>query len=224
MLAASVTHLLPESIEHLQDVRKASLLFLIGLLGSFFLERMLLISFRRLHPPELLENNKQQNQHFHHVNESDQKSGRPIVANILLSGAVHSFFDGVSIAVAFAVGHRAGIATTVAVFLHEVPHHIADVGVLVYSGLTRRRAILLNLLATCGCGAGGILVLVFGLRSAAFTYSLLPVTAGNFLYIGLSILVPELQREQNDRRALIQVAGFITAALVMTTLSYWKPG
>jgi zinc and cadmium transporter len=121
------------------------------------------------------------------------------------------------------VSHQAGIATTVAVFLHEVPHHIADVGVLIYSGMGRRKATLLNLLATSGCAIGGVLVLISGMKSAAFTFTVLPIAAANFLYIGLAILIPELQRENNNRRAFVQLAGFVSAALLMTTLSYWRP-
>ena len=208
LVGTAVTHLLPESIERLGNVREAMLLLLVGLIGSFLLERLLSITLNR---------------HFHHTYQHPPQSGRPLAFNILLSGATHSFVDGVSIAVAFAAGHRVGIVTTLAVFLHEVPHHIVDVGVLIYTGMGRGRATLLNLIATSGCAIGGVLVLIAGLKSAAFTYTLLPIAAANFLYIGLAILVPELQREENGRRSLLQLAGFVIAAALMTMLTYWSP-
>lgn len=211
LISTAVTHLLPESVEHLHSVRRATLLFLLGLLGSFLLERLLSIGF-------------EYSASVGHVHERALAgAGKPLVTSILLSGAVHSFVDGVAISVAFAVGHEAGIATTLAVFLHEVPHHVADVGVLIYSGMSRGKATLLNLVATSGCALGGVLVLLSGLKSAAFTFTVLPIAAANFLYIGLAILVPELHREKNNKRSLIQAVSFLTAAAGMTALSYWEP-
>ena len=174
---------------------QATFLFLLGLLGSFLLERLLSLAFT---------------------------GGRTLETSILLSGAAHSFVDGVAIAVAFAVGHEVGIATTLAVFLHEVPHHVADVGVLIYAGMSRGRATLLNLLATSGCAAGGVLVLLSGLKSPAFTFTVLPIAAANFLYIGLAILIPEMNREKSSRRSMIQAVSFLAAAGAMTALSYWS--
>jgi zinc and cadmium transporter len=199
LVATALTHLLPESVALLGDVAVASRLFLLGLLGSFLLERALSLLFQ------------------------SAASGKPLAASVLLSGAVHSFVDGVAIAVAFAVGHEVGVATTLAVFLHEVPHHVVDVGVLIFSGLSRWRATALNLVATSGCAVGGVFVLAAGLRSAAFTYAVLPIAAANFLYIGLAILIPEMQRETDRRRALLQMICFTVSAIGMTALSAWEP-
>lgn len=142
-----------------------------------------------------------------------------MAANILFSGGVHSFIDGVAVAAAFAVGHTAGIATTIAVLIHEVPHHLADVGVLVYSGMTKRKAVLLNFLATMGCATGGLFVLVFGSRFRPFTAALLPITAANFLYIAIAILMPELEKEQERRRSSIQTLCLVGSAALMWWLS-----
>jgi zinc and cadmium transporter len=197
LLGTAVTHLLPEAIEHLKSVRRVSFLLLLRLLGSFLLERLLSLVFNRSSADARVSEESGNGDHFHHTHEHELQSRRPLAANILFSGAVHSFVDGVAIAVAFAVSHHVGIATTIAVFLHEVPHHIADVGVLIYSGMARNRAALLNLLATSRYAIGGVLVLISGLKSAAFTFTVLPIAAANFLYIGLVILVPELHRERN---------------------------
>ncbi len=210
LIATAVTHLLPEAIEHLKDLRETTVLFLGGLVSSFLLERL---TSMVLHHPE--------GDHVHGLGMVSPK--RSLTTSILLSGALHSFVDGVAIAIAFAVGHQVGIATTVAVFLHEVPHHVANVGVLIYAGLTRGRAILLNLLATSGCATGGMLVLFFGLKSPAFSFMVLPVAAANFLYIGVAILLPEMHREKDRRRSLVQMVSFVIAAAAMTALSYWEP-
>ena len=222
LLGTAGSHLLPEAMDRLGS-RKTGLLFLAGLLGSFLLERLLMSLFQHTGPCHHSSALGSPTENFHHSHEHQHHSGNPLVANILLSGAIHSFVDGVAIAVAFRVAHPIGIATTIAVLLHEVPHHIADVGILIYAGLRRRRAVLLNLIATAGCATGGVLILVTGLRSASLTFSLLPITAANFLYIGLAILIPELQREQSRRRSFWQVTSLFGGAIFMNALSRWVP-
>ncbi len=142
-------------------------------------------------------------------------------ANILLGGAAHSFIDGIAIATAFAVGHKIGLATTIAVLLHEIPHHVADIGVLIYSGLAKKRAVLLNLLATAGYATGGFIVLLLVSRTTSLVPLLLPITAANFIYIAVAILLPELQREQNSRRAAIQSVCLLAGVGLMCALSQY---
>ncbi len=201
LLGTAVAHLLPEAIRQVGTGRELTLFLLIGLLGSFLLERSLWMVFE-----------KDAQEHGH-------SSRRPLAANILVGGAAHSFIDGIAIATGFAVGHNVGIATSIAVLLHEVPHHIADVGVLIYTGFDKSRAVLLNLLATCGCITGGVLVLLLGARIKSLVPALLPITAANFLYIALAILLPEVQREKNGRRSLIQSACLLGSAALMCALS-----
>ena len=223
LLGTAGTHLLPEAMDRLGS-RRTGLLFLTGLLGSFLLERFLSMLFQQADPCDHSAAPDVQPERFHHAHEHERISQKPLVTNILLSGAVHSFIDGVAITVAFTAGHQVGLATTIAVLLHEVPHHIADVGVLIYAGLQRSRAVLLNLLATTGCATGGVLILVSGLRSTSLAWWLLPLTAANFLYVGLAILMPELQREQGRRRSLWQAASLLVGATMMNALSRWIPG
>jgi zinc and cadmium transporter len=215
LLATAVTHMLPEAMQRVGPGNRLSFLLITGFLISFFMERLLWIVFRgnghggHVH----LEGAA-----FHHQHERDRDSHTGLVGNILFGGAVHSFMDGIAIATSFLIGHNIGVATTIAVLLHEVPHHIADVGVLVYCGLTRLRAVVLNSAATFSCALGGILVLVFGTR-VDVADSLLPIAAANFLYIAIGILLPELQRERNGRRSAIQVACLIAALLLIGAMS-----
>jgi zinc and cadmium transporter len=201
LLATAVTHLLPEAIQRFGYGSQFCILLLIGFLVSFLLERLVWLLFQRTQnsagAAEAL-------QVLHHGNGHCRQGGIPLSTNILLSGAIHSLVDGMAIAAAFRVGHNTGVATTIAVLLHEVPHHIADVGVLIYTGLTKTRAILLNLFATTGCALGGLIVLIFG--AGRMSEVLLPITAANFLYVAIGILMPELQKEQDGRRSVAQVA------------------
>jgi zinc and cadmium transporter len=210
LLGTAVTHMLPEAMQRVGVGNRLSLLLVIGFLISFFLERLLWILFRGSGATDTAGHLHFDGEAFHHKHERDQHGHMGLVGNILFGGAVHSFMDGIAIATSFLVGHNIGVATTIAVLLHEVPHHIADVGVLVYSGLTRRRAVLLNLLATFGCAMGGVLVLVFG-NAAFLANNLLPIAAANFLYIAIGILLPELQKETSGRRSAVQIALLVLA-------------
>jgi zinc and cadmium transporter len=219
LLGTALTHLLPEGFELLGSGRLTGVLLLAGFVFSFLLEHLLWLLFHRENHTEAVEASLPETGHFHHKHEYSRTTGRALAANILFSGGVHSFIDGIAVAAAFAVGHTVGLATTIAVLIHEVPHHLADVGVLVYSGMTKRRAVLLNFLATLGCAMGGLLVLVCGSGFRPFTAALLPITAANFLYIAVAILMPELQKEQERRRSSIQTVCLIGAAGLMWWLS-----
>jgi zinc and cadmium transporter len=218
LLGTAFAHLLPEAIQETGSGLRLSGLLTVGFLGSFALERILLFLFRTREPfggalPCLVP------EYGHPGYEHQHVPRRMLVPNIVLGGAVHSFIDGLAIATAFSVTREAGVATTIAVVLHEVPHHIADVGVLIYGGLDRTRAVLLNLLATSACAAGGGLVLLIGLHATCLTATLLPLTAANFLYIATAILLPELQKEQDGWRSVKQIACLFAGVALMFGLS-----
>jgi zinc and cadmium transporter len=220
LLGTALTHLVPEGIELLGSPQLVGVLLLAGFVFSFLLEHLLWLLFHTENHTEAVEAAALPDPcHFHHRHEYSRTSGKALAANILFSGGVHSFIDGIAVAAAFAVGHTVGLATTIAVLIHEVPHHLADVGVLVYSGMTKRKAVLLNFLATMGCATGGLLVLLFGTKFRPFTAALLPITAANFLYIAVAILMPELQKEQEKRKTSIQTFCLIAAAGLMWWLS-----
>ena len=87
-----------------------------------------------------------------------------------------------------------GVSTTLAVILHEIPQEIGDMGVLVYSGVPIRRAVLLNLLSALAAVAGAVAGLLVGERFQGLVDALLPVAAGAFVYVAASDLIPELRR------------------------------
>jgi zinc and cadmium transporter len=205
LLATAVTHLLPEAIQRFGYGSKFCVLLLTGFLFSFLLERAVWLLFQKTRNG-MLTHEPASPQEEYHLHEHGRPTGIPLTTNILLSGAVHSLVDGMAIAAAFGVGHSAGVATTIAVLLHEAPHHIADVGVLIYSGMTKTRAIVTNLIATSGCALGGIIVLALGAGVGHVSEVLLPITAANFLYVAIGVLMPELQKEQNGQRSMWQVA------------------
>lgn len=167
-------HLLPETFKELGMGLKTSLCILFGILIFFVLEKF--IRWRHCHAPTSTN-------HLH-----------PVVALNLIGDGVHNLIDGMIIGASFSVSLPLGIATTLAVILHEIPQEIGDFGVLVHGGLSVKRALLFNFVFGLGAIIGAIISLSLGHYFESYTSIVLPITAGGFLYIAGSDLIPELQR------------------------------
>ncbi|TLY59959.1 MAG: ZIP family metal transporter, partial [Gammaproteobacteria bacterium] len=92
-----------------------------------------------------------------------------------------------------------------AVAAHEIPHRVGDFAILVNAGLSRVRALVLNLATGLASVVGGIIA-YFGLQRAmgALPYAL-AVAAAGFLYIAVAGLIPGLHRRADPRTSLGQV-------------------
>jgi zinc and cadmium transporter len=136
----------------------------------------------------------------------------------LLGDGVHNFIDGLIIAASFLTDIKLGIITTIAIIFHEIPQEIGDFGVLVYGGFGRKKALLCNLL----CALTAVLGAVGGyfLAEAVETVSvfLIPFTAGGFIYIASSDLIPELHRQKETRRANLSFGMFVVGLILMYLL------
>lgn len=112
---------------------------------------------------------------------------RPGAILNLAADTVHNFMDGLSIAASWCTGN--GVATTVGIFFHEIPHEVGDFAILLQQGFTKRGAFLAQFVsaigAFMGCGVGLYL-------SAREPASVLAFTAGGFIYISLVDVMPEL--------------------------------
>ena len=192
LLGIAFAHLIPEAVQQAGAGFRLGALLTAGLLGSFLLERVLsgYLNRKKDQPGEKTLAAEPPN--FHHHQETERQ-GSALVANVLFGGVIHSFVDGLAIAAGFAVSHKLGVAATIAVLLHEVPHHVADVGVLIFGGLSKIKAVLWAALAGCTCLVGGVFLL--GRYVSNLSAVLLPITAANFLYIAIALLMPELQEQ-----------------------------
>jgi len=137
----------------------------------------------------------------HHAHARERASG----VLVLVGDSLHNALDGVLIAAAFLGSLPLGLVTTFAVAAHEVPHRVGDFAILVQAGLTRPRALLLNL-ATGVASMIGALAAYFGLRQSlgALPYAL-AVAAAGFLYIAVAGLIPGLHRRADPRTSAVQV-------------------
>jgi zinc and cadmium transporter len=115
---------------------------------------------------------------------------------ILIGDGLHNFIDGIAIAVSFLAGPEVGLTATLAVAVHEIPQEIADYAILIRGGFTPRQALALNFLsgltALVGVGAVFAVERFVEVQIAWF----MTATAGMFVYIAASDLLPELHHSR----------------------------
>lgn len=191
-------HLLPEIIELSDWTVGTSIAILAGILISLILEKV--IHWRHCHLPVT-------SHHTHHFAWMN-----------LFGDGMHNFIDGVVIAASFMVNIPTGIATTVAVFVHEIPQEIGDFGVLVHSGFSRGKALFFNFLTALTAVLGVIFAWSFAGITGQVEQFLLPFAAGSFLYIAGSDLIPELHKEPGLKQAIGQVLSFVLGIAIMGAL------
>jgi zinc and cadmium transporter len=166
-------HLIPQAFEELGTGLSTSLFILLGMVIFFSVERF--IRWRHCHIPT-------SEQHVH-----------PVATLNLVGDGVHNLIDGIVIGASYIVSIPIGIATTVAVVLHEIPQELGDFGILVHAGFPVRKALLFNFAFALTAILGTILVLAIGPHVQEFSLIMLPITAGGFIYIAGSDLIPEVQ-------------------------------
>jgi len=187
LLGDAFIHLMPAAFDKFRHHLAASLLIVAGMMLFFVLEKF--VRWRHCHLP------------------TSENHPHPVVFMNLIGDAVHNFFDGVVIGASYAISLPLGLTTTLAVVLHEIPSEIGDFGILVYGGLTIKKALLFNFLTALTAFAGAIASLLIGPHLQGYSEAMLPITAGGFLYIAGSDLVPELQQgcEVKASESLIQL-------------------
>jgi zinc and cadmium transporter len=210
LLGGAFIHLIPRAFAGKSEPLGPSLLVLGGILIFFIVEKLL----RHHHGPL--------HQYFHPEHEHDHDHGRPELAAINVIGdGVHNFIDGVLIGGSYLVSPELGLTTTVAVLFHEIPQEIGDFGVLVHSGLSVRKAILVNLASASVAVLGTLLALIAGsVTGDAITTVLVPVAAGGFVYIAAADLIPELHHERSRRGLIIQASFLVLGVTAMALLTF----
>lgn len=136
----------------------------------------------------------------------------------LVGDFVHNIIDGLIIAASFLVSIPLGIATSIAIVLHEIPQEIWDYAVLIHGWFSKKKALLVNFLTALSAFIGWILALLLSWYIGNITHFLLPFAAGSFLYIAWSDLIPELHKENKPSKALIQLLTFLLGIWVMCLL------
>ena len=198
--------LLPESLEEKEHSGSDINIFfwvLFGILGFFLLERFI-------------------HWFHHHQHEYEDEPVKPTVPLIIIGDSVHNFIDGVVIAATFLVSIPLGIVTTLAVAAHEIPQEIGDFGILLHKGLKRKKVLLVNILSALAAVIGALITFWIGEQIETSIPMLLAITAGFFIYIAASDLIPEIHHENRKGFAAIETSlmflGVATIYIFITLL------
>lgn len=195
-------HILPEMTETSgpEFFPTASLIILLGIFLSFLLEKV--IHWR----------------HCHTVEDCPDHP-RPLGMVSLVGDAAHNAIDGLLIAGSYLVSIPTGIATTIAVILHEIPQEIGDYAILRHSGYSRGKAIFLNFMTALTALIGAAIVLILRGSLPDLEKYLLPLVAGNFLYIAIADLLPELHKQTRISQSAAQFLGVLVGIAIMFALT-----
>ena len=199
LLGDAFLHLIPEAFEGAADPTMVALAIIGGVLLFFIVEKTL---------------------HWHHHQgiEDSEPAVHPVGRMILFSDGVHNLIDGLIIGLAYTVSIEVGIATTIAVILHEIPQEIGDFGVLLHAGYSKSQALLFNFFSALFAFAGAGIAFLIGEAAEPVALLLVPITAGGFIYIALSDLIPELHKTTSARKSVIQLIGIGAGVLAMFLL------
>jgi zinc and cadmium transporter len=197
LLGDTFFHLLPEISESKTGFdTTASGALLGGVLAFFVLEKIL---------------------HWHHAHFPDEEVLHPVAVTNVVGDGVHNFIDGAIVAGAFAVSPQVGVATSIAVALHELPQEIGDFGILVHAGLSPKRALAMNFFSGLLAIAGAVFVLIFATSEMVVRF-FVPFSAGAFIYIASTDLLPDLHKEAQPGRSAVQLVALLAGAGAMAAL------
>lgn len=192
LIGGAVFHLIPEAITKL-SLTKTFLIGFLGIIIFYSVESYL---------------------HWHHCHKEGECSEHPYTRLILYGDAIHNFIDGLIIASSFIISVPLGVLTSLLIIAHELPQEIGNFAVLVHGGFTRLKALFYNFLAQLTSVLGGILGYYFlGIHN--YAVYLLPFAAGGFLYIAIGDLIPEVFKERNYKKMIINILGILIGLAVL---------
>jgi zinc and cadmium transporter len=207
----ALIHLLPEAFELADNMAYVSLAAILGILSFFVLEKFL--HWHHHHAGH--------NAHEHVGEElfesSETSRVKPHGYLVLTADSVHNLIDGVVITAGYLVSVEVGLATTIAVLLHEIPQEIGDFGVLLQSGMKKLKALALNFATALFAFVGVFIAFVIQNIDGSLPL-VMAFAAGNFLYIAGSDLVPELQKSKSFGKSAVQFTAIVAGLVLMFLL------
>jgi zinc and cadmium transporter len=223
LLSAALLGLLPHAIQSagLSHAHEIGLTLLAGLLLFFVLEKMVL--WRHCHADvcEVHVQGGHDHHHDHHGHNHNHEHGRDQASAtlILIGDGFHNVLDGVLIAAAFMTDVHLGIVTAIAVCAHEIPQEVGDLAILLNSGMSRLKALTLNLLTSITSVAGGIIAYFAMAQVQGVLPYAIAIAASSFLYIAVADLIPGLHRKVDPGSGVWQLV-FISLGVVVICVSH----
>jgi zinc and cadmium transporter len=195
LFGGAFLHLIPELAEE-NLLGEVSIFILIGILLFFVLEKFVF---------------------WHHCHKTEHKHLSFSYMN-LIGDAFHNFLDGVLLAGAFFISFPIGFATAIAIVLHEIPQEIGDFGVLLKGGFSRKKALKFNLLVSLTAFLGAGATILFESLIGGIIPYLIAITAGGFIYIAGTDLIPELHKNPKMKESILQLIFILIGIMIMFSL------
>ena len=192
LLGGAFFHMLPAAAARTEDLAWVFLWVMLGFALFFALEQFL---------------------HWHHCHRASADCRKPLTYLILLGDGLHNFLGGLGVGGVFLIDVRLGLAAWLAALAHEIPQELGDFGVLIHGGWKRGSALLFNLLSGLTFLVGALVT--YAASTVIEVDFLVPFAAGNFLYIGASDLVPEVNKHRSARASVIHFLAFAGGIAVL---------
>jgi len=193
LLGDAFLHLIPESMAIINS-EKTGLMIITGMLIFFSLEKIL---------------------KWRHCHDIDCDQNKELVWISLLADSIHNLIDGLIIGNSFMISIPIGISTSLAVFMHEIPQEIGDFAILIHGGFSAKKAALMNL-GSAFLSVLGVLVIWLISDISKIQGELMAITAGGFIYLAASDLIPELHRHENKiKQSLWQMISVLIGLGIM---------
>lgn len=200
MIGGAFLHMIPKSVTWFQKNAHQSVLgadavyiwVLLGFTTFFALEQFL---------------------HWHHCGRAESECKKPLTYLVLIGDGLHNFIGGLAVAGTFIIDVRLGFMAFLAAAAHELPQELGDFAVLVNGGWKKSQALLFNFLSSLTFLLGGLVAYL-----ASFSVDiafLIPFAAGNFLYIGATDLVPEVNKHSNIKNNIVHFMMFVLGVFLM---------
>jgi len=193
LLGDAFLHLLPDAVARADDVAGVFWWALAGMLVFYGIEQCLF--WRHTHEA---------------LSAADAPRPRTFTSMNLLGDGIHNFVDGVLIAGSFLADPLLGVGVTAAIVAHEIPQELSDVAVLIHGGIGPRRAVVLNVACAATCPLGALATLAASQVADLRLSTLLAFTAGGFIYIAATDLIPLLR----ERGSTLPLATQLSATTI----------
>ena len=188
--------MIPEGLHHFDNIKIFFLVLLAGFSLFFILEQFL---------------------HYHHCKKAESDCRKPMSYLILIGDGLHNLIGGLSIAGLFVIDFRIGFLAWLGAVFHEIPQELGDFAALIHSGWEKKKALMYNFLSSLTFLFGGLIT--YFVSDKIDVSFLIPFAAGNFLYIGATDLIPEVNKHSTLKNNLIHFLFFAVGILIMFVLS-----
>jgi len=192
LLTVSLMHILPEAYAM---NRQAPVFVLIGFMSLYIFNRIL-----------------DQHQHNHQVTTKVSTGLIP-----MLGIGIHSFIDGMIYSITFNVSIFTGALAAIGMVLHEFPEGIVTFLLLERGGFSRKKAVILSLIAAAFSTPLGTLVSFPFINTIdrGILGLMLAFSAGALLFVGATHLLPAIEKENRKNTLISLFFGILVAVFIV---------